>query len=346
MTTVAESKEKTSGSKRPQVMIAVASVVTVFVAWVSIAVGAYYIPLPDVLSVLAAKAGMNTDPSKVHATVVWDIRLVRVLLALSVGAALATSGAAFQSAFRNPLVEPFILGVSAGAAFGAGLSIIFDIPVPIQVLAFGGGAMAVALSHWLSRVKGQRSTVTLVLSGIVVGSFFSAVFAFFQYVGTDEQLRRLVFWIMGGFYRSTWEDVMVVLPLTAVGVAVLIVMAWRLNIVTLGDADCRSLGINPGRTRMIVIVAATVLTAAAVSVAGIVAWVGLLIPHAARLLVGPDNRFVIPLSAALGATFLMVCDMLARTVHTGELPIGILTSLLGAPFVAFLIRRSKNLGWS
>ncbi|SCL13536.1 iron complex transport system permease protein [Micromonospora nigra] len=333
------------GNRPRIVLLAVTAVGVVVVAVISVMVGAYVIPVGDVFAVLAAKAGLSDGSGTLNEAVVWDLRLTRVLLAGAVGAALACSGAAYQGTFRNPLVEPFILGVSAGAAFGAGLSVMVDLPLSLQVMAFVFGMLAVWLTYSLSRVRGERPTVTLILAGVVVGSFFSALFSLFQYVGTDEQLRRLVFWIMGGFYRATWGDVAVVLPATLVGCALLWRAGWGLNILSLGDDEARSLGVDPEPLRRKVIVLATALTALAVSVSGIIAWVGLLIPHAARLLVGPDHRFVVPLSATLGAVFVMVCDVLARTIHSGEVPISIITSILGAPYLVYLLRtRSTFLG--
>jgi len=334
------------GHRRRRAGLVAAAAALVLTMWISIAVGSYPIPLPDVLAVLAARLSGDVAPVGVHDAVVWDLRLVRVLLAACVGAALAASGATFQSAFRNPLVEPYILGVSAGAACGAGVAMMIDVPLGVPLLAFCGAVAAVLATYGLSSVRGQRSTVSLILAGIVVGAFFSAAFSFLQYVGTDEQLRRLVFWLLGGFYRATWTDVAWVAPVTLVGVAALCLSGWRLNLLTLGDEECRSLGVDPSRTRRLVITAATVLTAASVCVVGIVAWVGLLVPHCARLIVGPDNRYVVPLSALLGAVFVMICDDVARTAHTGELPIGIITSLLGAPFLAYLLRsRAMGASW-
>jgi len=323
--------------KRRKLLLAATMILVPVTALVSIMVGAYWIPVGDVLAVLAAKAGFLTADN-LQTAVVWDIRFTRVLLAGAAGAALAASGSAYQGTFRNPLIEPYILGVSAGAAFGAGLAVMVDLPLSMQVLAFLFGLLAVFLTYTLSQVRGERPTVTLVLSGVVVGSFFSAIFALFQYVGTDEQLRRLVFWIMGGFYRATWEEVVIVVPASIVGILWLWRMGWRLNLLSLGDDEARSLGLDPGPARRAIIVIATALTALAVSVSGIIAWVGLLVPHAARMIVGPDHRYVIPLSATLGAVFVMVCDDLARTVSTGEVPIGIITSILGAPYLIYLLR--------
>lgn len=334
-----------AGHARRVGIITATAVLVPIVMLVSIMVGAYLIAVDDVLAVLGARLGLTGPAETLHDAVVWDLRLNRVLLAAAVGAALATSGAAFQGTFRNPLVEPYILGVSAGAAFGAGLSVMFDMPLSLQVMAFIFGTVAVWLTYRLSLVRGERPTVTLILAGVIVGSFFSAIFALFQYAGTDEQLRRLVFWVLGGFYRATWDDVAIVVPATIVGCLLLWHSGWRLNILSLGDDEARSLGVNPEPLRRWVIALATALTALAVSVSGIIAWVGLLIPHAARMLVGPDNRFVIPLSATLGAVFVMICDNLARTIHTGEVPIGIITSILGAPYLVYLLRtRGAHLG--
>ncbi|WP_416904006.1 FecCD family ABC transporter permease [Micromonospora echinospora] len=333
-------------SNRLRILLLVATTGLVgLVAVGSIMVGAYVVPVGDVLAVLAARVGLTGGTDSLHDAVVWDMRLTRVLLAGAVGAALACSGAAYQGTFRNPLVEPFILGVSAGAAFGAGVSVMVDLPLSMQVMAFVFGMVAVGLTYGLSRVRGERPTVTLILAGVVVGSFFSAIFSLFQYVGTDEQLRRLVFWIMGGFYRATWSDVAVVVPASVLGCLLLWRTGWRMNILSLGDDEARSLGVDPEPLRRRVIVLATALTALAVSVSGIIAWVGLLVPHAARLLVGPDHRFVVPLSATLGAVFVMVCDVVARTIHSGEVPITIITSILGAPYLVYLLRtRSTFLG--
>lgn len=331
--------------KRRKLLLAGMMIIVPATALISIMVGAYLIPVSDVLAVLGAKVGLVVADNNLHMAVVWDIRLSRVLLAGAVGAALATSGAAYQGTFRNPLIEPYILGVSAGAAFGAGLAVMVDLPLSMQVLAFLFGLLAVLLTYTLSRVRGERPTVTLILAGVLVGSFFSAIFALFQYVGTDEQLRRLVFWIMGGFYRATWAEVAIVVPASIGGVLWLWGLGWRLNILSLGDDEARSLGVDPGPLRRVIIVVSTALTALAVSVSGIVAWVGLLVPHAARLIVGPDHRYVIPLSATLGAVFVMVCDDVARTISTGEVPIGIITSILGAPYLVYLLRtRAARIG--
>lgn len=324
--------------RRKALTVAFMLVVLVATMLVAISVGAYRVPIPDVVRVLASRAGLGIETVAVYDTVVWDIRLTRIVLGMAVGAALATSGAVYQGVFRNPLVEPYILGVSSGAAFGAGLSVMFDFALSMQALAFIFGMVAVFATYSLSRVRGQTPTVTLVLAGVVIGSMFSAMFAIFQYAGTDEQLRRLVFWILGGLHRATWSEVAIVAPLVVFGFAVIWAHSWKLNVLTLGEEEAAALGIRTERVKRILIVAATAITAFVVSVSGIIAWVGLMIPHAARLLIGPDHRWLLPLGAIMGAAFVIVCDTLARTVTTGEVPIGIITSVLGAPYLIYLLR--------
>lgn len=325
-------------ARRKVLVLAVAGVGVLVVALLAITIGAYTVPVPDVLAVLASRLGLTSAAGGVHDTVVWDIRLTRILVAVAVGAALATSGAVYQGVFRNPLVEPYVLGVSSGAAFGAGLAVLTAFAFSMQLLAFVFGMVAVFATYVLSRVRGQTPTVTIVLAGVVIGSMFMAGFSLFQYLGTEEQLRRLVFWIMGGLHRSSWSDVAVVLPVTLVGCAVVWAYGWKLNVLTLGDEEAASLGIRTERTKRLLIVVATAVTAVAVSVCGIIAWVGLMIPHAARLIIGPDNRYLLPLSAMLGAVFVVLCDTVARTLTSGEVPIGIITSILGAPYLIYLLR--------
>lgn len=319
-------------------ILALAALGLVVVAVLATTIGAYRIPVADVLRVALARLGLGVGGSGVQETVVIDIRWTRIVLAIAVGAALATSGTVYQGVFRNPLVEPYILGVSSGAAFGAGLSVMFDVPWSLQVSAFVFGMVAVGLTYRLALVRGQLPTVTLVLAGVIIGSLFSALFSIFQYLGSNEQLRRLVFWILGGLHRATWDEVRWVAPVVVVGVLLVWRWAWSLNVLTLGDDEAAALGVPVTRTRMVLIVLATAITALVVSLSGIIAWVGLMVPHAARMLIGPDHRYLIPLAALLGAAFVIVCDTVARTLTTGEIPIGIITSILGAPYLIYLLR--------
>lgn len=310
----------------------------------AVSFGAYSIPLREVIRVVLGRLGLIDPVGGIHETIVFDIRIARVLLAVAVGAALSTSGVVYQGIFRNPLVEPFILGVSSGAAFGAGLSVMFDFPFSIQIMAFIFALIAVFLTYRIGRIRGRVPTVTLVLAGVIIGSLFSALFAIFQYIGSTEQLRRLVFWIMGGLHRATLPEIRLVGPLTLMGVIIIWYHGWNLNVLSLGDDEARTLGVPVERTRRILIITATGITALVVSVSGIISWVGLMIPHAARLILGPDHRFVVPMSAVLGAIFVIVCDTLARTLSTGEIPIAIITSILGAPYIIYLLRTRLDHG--
>jgi iron complex transport system permease protein len=320
----------------------------VAVSAVALAVGAYRLSVVEVWTTVLARLGLvgATSPaSRLHDTVVWNMRLPRIVMAITVGAALSSSGAIFQGCFRNPLVEPYILGVSSGAAFGAALGIIYPwFPLSVQLSAFAFAALAVTIVYLLARVRGEPAVVTLVLAGVIVGAVFAAGVSMLTYLATNVQMREIVFWLMGGLYFSTWRDVAIAAPLVGLGVGGMYTNGWRLNVLSMGDQEARSLGVHPERVRRFLIVLATLVTATTVSSVGVIAWVGLMMPHAARLLVGPDNRFVIPCAVLLGSIYLVLCDTLARTLTTSEIPVGIITSLVGAPYLAYLLRsRTRGL---
>ena len=316
--------------------------VMVLAAAIAMVLGAYNISFVDVYATIIANLHPLQDVSnlnKLHNTIIWDIRLPRVLLAIIVGAALATSGAVFQGCFRNPLVEPYILGVSSGAAFGAALGIVYPhIFFSIQISAFIFASIAVIAAYTLARTRGQTPIVTLILGGIIIGSIFSALVSILKYTANDSSLREIVFWLMGGFYYATWDDVAIIVPIVSLSFLVLWMYGWKLNILSMGDEEAQALGINPEKSKMIVIALATLITAVAVSTVGIIAWVGLMMPHATRMILGPDHRFVIPSAAMLGGIYLIICDTLARTLTTSEIPVGIITSILGAPYLFYLLR--------
>jgi len=314
----------------------------------ALAMGAYRLSVADVWATVLARLGLIGEvlpASRLHDTVVWNMRLPRIIMAITVGAALSSSGAVFQGCFRNPLVEPYILGVSSGAAFGAALGIIYPwFPLSVQLSAFVFAALAVTTVYLLARVRGEPAIVTLVLAGVIVGAVFSAGVSMLTYLATNVQMREIVFWLMGGFYFSTWRDVAIATPLVALGVGGMYANGWTLNVLSMGDQEARSLGVHPEKIRRLLVVLATLVTAATVSSVGVIAWVGLMMPHAARLLVGPDNRFVIPCAVLLGSIYLVLCDTLARTLTASEIPVGIITSLLGAPYLAYLLRsRTRGL---
>jgi iron complex transport system permease protein len=194
----------------------------------------------------------------------------------------------------------------------------------------------------LARVRGKTPLVTLLLAGVILGSFFNAMVAIFQYIASEYQLKAIVFWLMGGLYHIGWKDLVSVGILIPIGIILLMLYSWKLNILSMGDEEARALGINTERLKIVLITLATFITSLSVSVAGIIGWVGLMIPHASRLIIGPDHRFLIPLSALMGGIFLIVCDTIARTITTGEVPLGIVTSILGAPYLIYLLRTKKT----
>ena len=306
----------------------------------SMLAGEYSMSVKDVAGTIAAHLGLGDGTvQKMHEVIIWRIRLPRLLLAAMTGMAMAASGAVYQGCFRNPLVEPYILGVSAGASCGAALAIVFPALLPGgQATAFLFGMAAVLLSFFLARNRGETPPVTLVLSGIIVGSLFSAGIGIMKYLASDAELREITFWMMGGFYYATWDDVTVTACTVLPCLALLTALSWKLNILSLGEEEARSLGLHPDRLRIVLIVLATLAVSVCVSAAGIIAWVGLMMPHAARMMFGPDNRWVVPGSALLGAAYMLLCDTLARTLAGTEIPIAIITSIVGAPYLLWLLR--------
>ncbi len=313
--------------------------------FISLCIGEYKLALADVLRVISSNIypvlGLEVvEPAKMHTTIIWSIRLPRLLLACLVGAALSVAGVLYQACFRNPLVEPFILGVSSGAAFGAALAIVFPFIFPqVQLTAFVFALCAVGGAYVLGCARGESSAVTLVLSGIVVGALFSAFVGIMKYVSEDTQLREITFWMMGGIHHATWQDVIIntagLLPCAVIAWF----WAWKLNILSLGDEEARSLGVSPNSTRIIFLLLATMAASISVSSVGIIAWVGLMIPHATRMILGPDNRLLVLGAMLMGASYMLICDTIARTLTSAEIPIGIITSIVGSPYLLYLLRR-------
>ena len=281
-------------------------------------------------------------------TIVWQIRLPRVLAAVLVGAALAASGAAYQGMFRNPLVSPDILGVSAGAGLGAALGIFLSLPVvAIQVLAFGGGLLAVLSVYVISAaVRRHDPILVLVLTGIAVGTLLGAAISLVKVLADPyDQLPAITFWLLGSLTSTTRADLTAALPAMLLGLVPLHLLRWRMNLLSLGEDEARALGVSTGWLRSAFIASATLMTSASVAIAGIVGWIGLLIPHVARLLVGPDFARLLPASLMLGAGFLVAVDALARTIAAIEVPLGILTAVIGAQFFLWLLATARR-SWS
>jgi iron complex transport system permease protein len=311
-------------------------------AFAALTVGAYPLSAGEALAALVGGGDARA------ATVVWGVRVPRVAAALLVGAALAAAGAAYQALFRNPLVSPDILGVSAGAGLGAVLGIFLSLPVAaIQLFAFAGGLGAVALVGLVAgSVRNADPTLALVLTGVVVGALAGAATSLLKVLADPyDQLPAITFWLLGSLASVTQGDVAPALPAVALGLVPLILLRWRINVLSLGDEEARALGVEAGRLRLLVIVAATLVTASVVAVAGVVGWVGLVIPHIARMLVGPGFSRLLPTACLLGAGYLLAVDTLARTIARVEVPLGILTAVVGAPFFIWLLARGRR-GWS
>lgn len=331
-------KKKVMFSNRRKIIFIVGLLVALLLVVMGVVtIGSYYTSIADLF------AGHIPDNTK---TIILNIRLPRIVLAMIIGMALGSSGTIYQGIFGNPLIEPYILGVSSGSAFGASIAMLFhEFSFSVQITAFAFGLIAVTCAYFLARVRGKTPLVTLILSGVVVSSVFSAFVSVFQYLSSNEELRTIVFWLMGGLYHAAWSDFLTVAPGILISLLSVWIMSWKLNVISMGTEEAKSLGIHVERTKIIFIVIATFMTSLSVSVCGIIGWIGLLMPHAGRLIIGPDHRFLIPASAIMGALFLILCDTIARTITTAELPIGIITSIAGAPFIIYLIRTSKKVFW-
>lgn len=311
-------------------------------AVLALTIGPFRLTFVEVMAALTTGTGSTAD------VVVWNIRLPRVLAAMLVGAALATAGASYQVLFRNPLVSPDILGVSSGAALGAVCGIFLSLPViAIQGFAFLGGMGAVVLVIFVAQaVRGVDQTLVLVLTGVVMGALAGAATSLLKVMADPyDQLPAITFWLLGSLASTTQLDLGPVLPAVLVGLVPLILLRWRINLLSLGDDEARALGVDAPRLRLLVIAAATLITASVVAIAGVVGWVGLVIPHIARMLVGPSFATLLPVAAILGAGYLLLVDTLCRTLATIEIPLGILTAVLGAPFFLYLLARGRR-GWT
>lgn len=335
-----------AAATRARCIVAGLAVLLVVAAAVSLVLGRYPISLSEAVAMLV-NVVVPQDPiwTDQQATLFFNVRLPRVLLALMVGCCLAVAGASYQGTFQNPLVSPDILGASQGAAFGAAVAILLGLSSAMtSVFAFAFSLLTVLLVLLISaRARGNHMMV-VVLAGVMVSSLFQAGVSYAKLVAdpTDE-LADITYWLMGSLTGASMRDITMVFPIMLVGCATLFILRWRINILTMGDDEAATMGVNAKRTRIIVIVAATLVTASSVCVTGMIGWVGLLIPHLCRMLVGADYRRLIPASMLMGATFLLVVDDIARLATTAEIPIGILTAFVGAPFFLYLITRKKKL---
>jgi len=318
---------------------------------ISAAMGYLYIPWLDVAKIVIAEVSGNktllSGMDQIFPVVVHDVRLPRILTAAIVGGGLAISGVVFQGILLNPLADPYTLGVSAGAAFGASLAIIFNIGFAgiysVPLCAFLGAASTLIFVIYLSATGGGISSNNLILSGIIVAAILSAGISFLKYIA-DEQVSVIIFWLMGSFASKTWMDVMLTFAFVFIGFLVFTFFSRDLNLMSLGDRTAASLGVHTRVVPVILLITASLVTAICVSVSGIIGFVGLLVPHMMRLVTGPDNRKLIPVSLLAGAILLLCADTVTRAVLPSEIPIGVLTALIGGPFFCYIFRKRQISG--
>jgi iron complex transport system permease protein len=321
---------------------------TFLLALGSLAIGRYDVPLETVIHILAQNVlPIDADWKNVEERVVELIRLPRMLQAVLVGAALALSGAALQGAFRNPLVGPQIVGVSSGAALGGATAIFLSLGTFAVVgSAFVTGVLAMVIVYMIARTEGRAPILMLVLSGVIVSAFCTSMTSLVTFFANPEDsLPAIVYWLMGSFATASYDKVwMLCIALVVAGVP-LLALRFRINVLSLGDEEAEALGIKVERTRWMALLAIAALVATSVSVSGIVGWVGLVVPHFARMLFGPDHRYVLPGSMIMGAAYMLVIDNIARTMTASEIPLGVLTAIVGAPVFGWLLRRTRARGW-
>lgn len=312
----------------------------------SLLAGSYNINFMVIYEILMHKffgTNLSEEITKMDIVITYDIRFPRVVTAILVGYALSIAGTVYQACFKNPLVEPFILGASSGAAFGAAFAIVMANPFfTISFMSFTFSIMAVFLAYFLARTDKATPVVGLILSGVIIGSIFSALVSMLKYISDDTSLREITFWIMGGIYYASWEGLYKFGFIIILISLIIYIFSYRLNLLSLGDRDAQSLGISPEKNKICFITLATLLTSLSVANVGIIAWIGLMMPHAARLIVGADNRYVIVCAGLMGGIYLLVCDTIARTITMSEIPVGIITSIVGAPFLIWLLRSKKK----
>jgi iron complex transport system permease protein len=329
---------------RTVTILVLLTIVLVVVTVIASGIGPYRIPPIAVLRAVLGWPFGNSDEGAID-TVLFNIRLPRVAAAGLVGAALAAAGAAYQNLFRNPLVSPDILGVSTGAGLGAVIGILLGLPVVlIQLLGFAGGLLTVMIVAVLARsLRGGGDVLVLVLAGIVVGALAGAAISLVKVLADPyNQLPAITFWLLGSLAGVKANDVAATAPVVLLGLAPLVLLRWRIGVLSLGDDEARALGVEVGRLRLVVIAAATLITASVVAISGVIGWVGLMVPHMARLLVGPRFDRLLPATILLGAVFIISVDTLARSAARIEIPLGVLTAVIGGPVFVWLLARNRR----
>ncbi|MDD5014399.1 MAG: iron ABC transporter permease [Atribacterota bacterium] len=315
------------------------------ISGVSLAVGRYTVPFDNTFRIVFSKVfTIDRTWDNIQEAVVMNLRLPRTIAAIIIGAALALSGATYQSIFKNPMVSPDLLGVSSGASVGAAAAILMNAgSAIIQLGAFAGGLIAVTITVMIPRLIRNESTTVLVLSGIVIGSLMSSIMSIIKFVAdTDSQLAEITYWLMGSFAKINFNSMLPIFPTILLPMVVILLMRYRLNVLSLGDNEAKSLGINLRTTRGIFILSSTLITASCVCLSGTIGWVGLIIPHTARMTIGSDNKKMLPIAMIFGGIFMLVIDILCRTITSAELRLGILTGVIGAPFFIFILFKQRR----
>ena len=326
----------------------VALALLIVIAVGAMAVGRAMLSPSTVVDALWQLVTGDGDTPLVARNIVLNVRLPRVVAAAMIGGALAISGTAYQGLFRNPMVSPDILGASTGASFGAALGLLLSLGnMPVRAAAFAGGLAAVFITYAAARYIGRESSqvLLLVLCGMIVSALFQAFVSAIKYTADpDSKLPEITYWLMGSIAKVTWSDLRVFAIPFVLGVVPLLALRWRFNILAFGDEEAESLGVNAAALRLVSIVCATLLTASCVAISGVIGWVGLIMPHVVRFIAGPDNRIVVPLSVILGGAFLIAVDTACRSLMPSEIPLGILTSIIGAPLFFLIILRTQQGG--
>ncbi len=316
------------------------------IGWFALFLGAYGVTPVMVLKILLNETLHVFDIGDIpEKAIIIDIRLPRVILAGLVGAALSAAGVTLQGIFRNPLVDPFILGVSAGAAFGCAITIGFLSYLPIQFMAFVFAVASVVIAYSVARTQGEVSRLPLILSGVIVSAFFTAMVSIVKFLVDPHKLQSIVYWLMGSFSLADWNTVKVAGIGIFAGIFPVFLMRWRLNVMSMGEEEAKSLGVNISRDRILFIGFSTLAVAVATSVTGIIGWVGLMVPHLVRMLTGPDHKTLVPLSLSAGASFMILADTVSRTLTSFDIPVGIITAITGAPFFIYLMKRGGKEAW-
>ena len=304
-------------------------------------VGKYEVSPLESLSILF---NLNKNSNEMTINVIWGLRLPRILGAILVGAALSVSGSAYQGIYRNPLISPDFLGVSSGACIGAAIAILLSLPSSfISLFAFIGGIIAVIITSLIPTFIKNRSNIMLILSGIIVSSLMSSILGLLKFIADPEsELASITYWTMGSFSYVSLQEIIPMIIILVPSIIILILLSWWIDVVSIGENEAKSLGANTRLIKTIVIVCATLLTSGSVCLAGTIGWVGLIIPHFSRLLVGSSNKKVIPVSALLGSIFMLLVDTLTRTIGIIEMPVSIMTGIIGAPFFIWLLIKRKD----